>query len=193
MDAVTQRKKSGNLLDARSQWTNMALLGILGDKRVWDPGYPQELLLRLRCKACRAVIGRVVYHDGTAHGARVPVYLADVQTAVVNRSVKPVEVVDMTAVLSPLAIDLAAMRRVVEDPTRRDLLDETHREQLDRFIDDLSDRYPDGQIPVTAPPDEEIRAACNVVAHHPQAATADQLLRTARAAQGGGVTETIYL
>ena len=125
---MTQRRKTVYFVDAREQWTTMALMQMFDDSPpVWDPAYPQEERVRLRCNACNAVLGRVRYHDGMAHGAHVPVYLADVQTTVVNPDARPIEVASTTIVLSPLTIDLYGLLQMSTDPNRLGLLDERAR------------------------------------------------------------------
>lgn len=86
-------------------------------------------------------------------------------------------------VLSPLDVDLAAIRRVVTDTSRRHLLDQPLHRQLIAWLDDLAQQYPAGKIPVTADPGEEVRPTCNVSAHRPGATTAGELLEAARNAK----------
>lgn len=180
---MSQRRKNGYFADARAQWTTMALIRMFdGGPPVWDPSYPQQTRVRLQCQSCRAELGKVNYHDGTAHGASVPVYLAEVHAAVTNPDARPVEIATMTVVLSPLTIDLGAIWRVTATSKRFVTLDEPARRALGDFLSRLADQYPDGQIPVTANPAEEIQPVCNVRAHRPQAISAGTLLAAARAA-----------
>lgn len=182
---MTQRRKIAHFADEREQWTTMALMRMFDHgPPVWDPAYPQEERVRLRCNACNAVLGRVRYHDGMAYGADVPVYLADVQTVVINPDARPVEVASMTVVLSPLTIDLHGIFRMSADPNKLALLDESARQALFELLRRLSERYPDGRIPVTADAAEKIQVVCSAVAHRPRPMTAGELLTTARSATG---------
>lgn len=192
--AVSQRRTTGHSADDREQWTTMALLGFFeGGTRIWDPSYPEDLLARLRCRACLSILGRVVYHDGTAMGAPKPVYLADVQTGLGDTSARPVVVVARSFVLSSVAIDLTRLRSVVLQPARLSLLDEQRQQALVEYVGQLSEEYPSGKIPVTADPAEPIRAVCNVATHRPKVITARELLMKARGARARGRTDSIYL
>ena len=172
------------MLGARAEWTNLALSGLLGGQRIWSPEYPQEILLRLKCRGCRGgSLGRVVFHDGTTQGAPQPVFLAEVQTVLINPSARPVEAGQSTIVLSPLDINLASIRAMLNDPNRRQPGDDEAQQELFEWLDEMDNTFPDRTMSLMADPAEQVQPVCTVSAHRPAATTAGQLLAEARSSR----------